>query len=279
MTIGNESSLGRGAVLIIVAGVALGLAHNWVGLTSRPPRGIHWRATAAALPDVESLTAPGGGARDTAGGANPTSDAVTPADAAPGTRPPAAGDRAAPSVPGATGQPAPASAASPARTAGHVPVLLRDRRPDAGSPASPTALPPAGGSAPITVSRPMGPLPFIPETDQPVQVKLALVKRFFDAGAALFIDARDPAEFEAGHIPGALRMTQADAAADPERVKALPARGRPIIVYCEGGTCEASLDVARVLVEAGFRKVLVFMGGFPEWAAAGHPVERGGGRS
>jgi rhodanese-related sulfurtransferase len=106
---------------------------------------------------------------------------------------------------------------------------------------------------------------------------MATVKPFFDAGAALFLDARDPAEYEAGHIPGAIRLTNADLASEPERAKTLPVAGRPIIVYCEGGECEASLEVARALVEGGYRKVLVFTGGFPEWSAAGYPVERGQG--
>ena len=124
----------------------------------------------------------------------------------------------------------------------------------------------------------MAPLPFIPDSDQPIQVQTATAKRFFDAQAALFLDARDPAEYGAGHIPGAVRLTSPEAHTEPDRVKALPVQGRPIICYCEGGDCEASLDLARALIEAGYRKVLVYMGGYPEWAAAGHPVEKGGAK-
>jgi rhodanese-related sulfurtransferase len=120
-------------------------------------------------------------------------------------------------------------------------------------------------------------VPFIPESDQPIQAKLATVKTLFDAGAALFLDARDPEEYDAGHIPGALRLTRQDALSEPDRMKTLPVRGRPIVAYCAGGVCEASRDLAEVLVEAGYRKVLVYAGGFPEWAAAGYPVERGSG--
>jgi rhodanese-related sulfurtransferase len=58
-------------------------------------------------------------------------------------------------------------------------------------------------------------------------------------------------------------------------MKALPAQGRPIICYCEGGACEASLDLAKTLIDAGYKRVLVYMGGFPEWSAAGQPVEKG----
>lgn len=107
---------------------------------------------------------------------------------------------------------------------------------------------------------------------------MAAARRFLDADGALFIDARDPADYEAGHIPGAIRMTRDDVLADPARARALPARGRPIITYCEGGACEASLDLAKALVDVGYRKVLVYAGGFPEWSAAGQPAERGSGR-
>jgi len=122
------------------------------------------------------------------------------------------------------------------------------------------------------------PLPFIPESDTPLSVQLPTAQRFFAARAALFVDARDPAEYEAGHIPGAVRLTNPEANTDPEKIKALPVEGRPIICYCEGGACEASLDLARTLIEAGYKKVLVYMGGFPEWSAAGQPVEKGGAK-
>jgi len=122
------------------------------------------------------------------------------------------------------------------------------------------------------------PLPFIPESDKPIQVQLATAKKFFTARGALFLDARDPAEYEAGHIPGAIRLTGPEANTDPEKIKALPVQGRPIICYCEGGACEASLDLARTLIDAGYKKVLVYMGGFPEWSADNQPVEKGAGK-
>ena len=107
---------------------------------------------------------------------------------------------------------------------------------------------------------------------------MATVRRFFDAKAALFLDARDAGDYEKGHIPGAIRLTNVEAQNEPERMKGLPLQGKPTIVYCEGGTCEASLELARYLIESGWKKVLVYMGGFPEWNAAGNPVETGGGK-
>jgi rhodanese-related sulfurtransferase len=239
--------------LIVVAGGVLGLLHNGMGLASRPPRGIPWLASPAAVRSLESLTPP-------------ESTSVAPAEAGAG---PAEGAGAGP--PASTVSPA---AGSPTRS--EAPPTPATTRPSTAERAAAAPAPPAGASvAPET--RPSVPLPFIPTTDQPIQVELSTAKRFFDARGALFLDARDPAEFEEGHIPGAVRLTNAEAQNDPGRVKALDVRGRPIIAYCEGGACEASLELARTLIEAGYRKVLVFTGGYPEWSAAGYAVERGSG--
>jgi rhodanese-related sulfurtransferase len=255
MAMRGETPVGRGVVMILIAGAALGLAHNETGLLSHPPRGIPWIAAKAAIANLDSLTPPDTGA------VSQEAHSVTGSSAVPDAPRPA--------------QPEPASPG--AKPAPHV----RSTAPPSGPAGASTTPTPGQGAverAAAPDARPAA-LPFIPELDRPVQVRMATVKLFFDAGAALFLDARDPAEYEAGHIPGAMRLTAADLAAEPERAKTLPVAGRPIIVYCEGGECEASLEVARVLVEGGYRKVLVYSGGFPEWSATGYPVERGkGGR-
>jgi len=118
-------------------------------------------------------------------------------------------------------------------------------------------------------------LPEIPAVGRPVQIELAAFKQLVDAGAALVLDARDTDEYAAGHIPGALSLPYDRAATDPESVEALDPGGRPIVTYCGGGACEASLSLANELVFAEFPRVAVFMGGYPEWVAAGYPVAQG----
>ena len=201
----------RSAALLLVVGVALGLAHNQAGLMGRPRRGIPWVAP------KESPLASG-----------PAEPAV-----------PAESSRAPAATPTAKAVPsAPPAAASP----------------------------PAASPSTVAVA------------DHPTEIAMAEARRLLDADAALFIDARDPAEYEAGHIPGAIRMTRDDVLADPAAARALPVHGRPIITYCEGGECEASLDLAKALVGVGYRQVLVYAGGFPEWSAAGQPAARGSGK-
>jgi rhodanese-related sulfurtransferase len=269
----SETSLGRGVAIIVVAGAALGLAYNWAGLASRPARGIPWVAVGEDLPTLESLLPP-------------DSAAVAPVATAPAATAPADSGAARSDVTPAAPAPAAPAAPAPARAAAPKPLPAAPKRnagqtPDARASAPADSTPtvaeasdPAAPPPPDT--RRTAPVTFIPEIDRPIQIKLATAKGLFDAGAALFLDAREPSEFDAGHIPGAMRMTRGDALGDPDRVKALGAPTRPIVTYCEGGACEASLELARVLVDAGYRKVLVYAGGFPEWAGAGHPVERGG---
>jgi rhodanese-related sulfurtransferase len=109
----------------------------------------------------------------------------------------------------------------------------------------------------------------------PLKVSLATVSRFVKAGAALLVNAREAQQFTEGHIPGAVSVPYDDAVRDPTLLGKLDPGERPIIVYCSGGTCESSLPLAEMLVrDFGPRRVLVYEGGFPEWAASGEPVSR-----
>ena len=118
-------------------------------------------------------------------------------------------------------------------------------------------------------------VPDIPDVGRPIQIQTSKVKAFFDARAATIIDAREPAEYAEGHIPGAINLPYEQAATDMELLENFDAKGMPIIVYCGGGTCEVSMNLGFSLVSAGKKKVLVYMGGWPEWVTAGYPVATG----
>lgn len=118
-------------------------------------------------------------------------------------------------------------------------------------------------------------LPEIPALDRPIQIQVPVVKKFFDADGALIIDARDPDEFREGHLPGAINLPFDSAVTDPALLQSLPVEGRPIIVYCGGGTCEVSITLAWELLGVGHSRVTYFPGGYPEWVENGYPVETG----
>jgi rhodanese-related sulfurtransferase len=144
--------------------------------------------------------------------------------------------------------------------------------PPAGAAAGAAADDPMGGFA----SNPESGLPEIPDLDRPLSVELDTVRKFVEANAAMVLDAREPDDYKAGHIPGALNVPYDTAGSDPARLGALDSGGRPIIIYCGGGTCEVSMSLAETLIyQHAKRKVLVYMGGWPDWQGAGLPVVQG----
>ena len=118
-------------------------------------------------------------------------------------------------------------------------------------------------------------VPEIPALGRPVKIGTDGLRQLFDAGAALIVDARDKAEFAEGHIRGALNLPYDEVATDPLRLEGLETGGRPIVAYCGGGACELSLNLAYDLLDAGHERVAVYMEGFPDWVAGGHPVASG----
>jgi hydroxyacylglutathione hydrolase len=86
-------------------------------------------------------------------------------------------------------------------------------------------------------------------------------------GAAV-IDVRSPAEWEAGHMPGVKNFPLGGL---EDRLDELP-RGRPLVVYCQGGS--RSAIATSLLQTRGIGEVVNLAGGFSEWQRAGLPVER-----
>lgn len=91
------------------------------------------------------------------------------------------------------------------------------------------------------------------------------------AGDVLVLDVRRPAEYDAGHIRGAVNVPPAEL---EERRRALPAADA-VVAYCRGPSCVYADDAVRTLAAMG-RPAARLVDGFPEWAAAGLPVDRAG---
>jgi rhodanese-related sulfurtransferase len=100
----------------------------------------------------------------------------------------------------------------------------------------------------------------------PGEVRPATVREW---GAKVqWVDARPRDKYELGHIDGALLLNE------DEWTKLVPAfldawdPDRPVVVYCEGGSCEASHRIAqRLREELKIGDVHVLKGGLPAWSA------------
>lgn len=82
------------------------------------------------------------------------------------------------------------------------------------------------------------------------------------------IDARSPAAYAAGHIPGALNLPHR--LMDDASTAGLD-RARLYVSYCDGIGCNASTKGALNLLRLGFR-VKELIGGLDWWRRDGYPV-------
>lgn len=98
----------------------------------------------------------------------------------------------------------------------------------------------------------------------------------YQQGLIVFIDARDDANFQSGHIPGAYQLDYYRPEKYLPEVLQAAQLAEQIVIYCAGGTCEDSEFAAQLLAGAvPPQKLLVYPGGMAEWLTNGMPVEVG----
>ena len=95
--------------------------------------------------------------------------------------------------------------------------------------------------------------------------------RLLERGEAVALDVREPAEWNAAHLPGAVHIPMRELA---RRAGELPS-GASIVAVCRSGNRSAL--VVRALRGAGFHAENLD-GGMKEWARAGLPLEPPDGR-
>jgi rhodanese-related sulfurtransferase len=129
-------------------------------------------------------------------------------------------------------------------------------------------------------AQPLGLLTYPDKTDhrtgssQP-EIALADLQKMIGRPDVRIIDARPPAFFALGHLPGAVNVPL-PVLQNPHAGVPLPpalARASLIVVYCQDVSCPAAVEAARLLEQAGYRRVTVFPGGWYAWKKAGLPRE------
>jgi rhodanese-related sulfurtransferase len=141
-----------------------------------------------------------------------------------------------------------------------------------------TALtPPDEGGAEIDPSPAVPPVPIEPDPGQAELpeyfISVERAYQYWEEGMP-FVDARTDHEREVGTIEGAVHLeTRHFLSGLAEPVLAQLDRSFPVIIFCAGGDCDASENVAQRLIGRGFTEVYIMHEGFGAWEAAGHPTE------
>jgi rhodanese-related sulfurtransferase len=96
---------------------------------------------------------------------------------------------------------------------------------------------------------------------------LATVRAGLADGSMLIIDVREPHEYAAGRIPGAvlLPLSQFDPARIPQGA------GKRVVFSCAAGV--RSQHALAMVQAAGLGLTEHYLGGFKEWYGAGEPIE------
>jgi rhodanese-related sulfurtransferase len=95
------------------------------------------------------------------------------------------------------------------------------------------------------------------------------LKQGMASGKILLLDVREPQEFAAGHIPGAVNFPLSSF--DPARLPRDP--GKKIVFSCRSGQrTQRAMDMARLGGRADANTH--YAGSMNDWLAAGEPVEK-----
>ncbi|WP_404362856.1 ArsR/SmtB family transcription factor [Marinobacter sp.] len=94
------------------------------------------------------------------------------------------------------------------------------------------------------------------------------LKTAVENGEVTLLDVRPEDEYRSGHLRGAMNIPIDDL---EQMLDQLPA-DREIVAYCRGPYCVLSHEAVQLLRNRGFR-VRRYEEGYPEWKAAGLPVD------
>ena len=117
-------------------------------------------------------------------------------------------------------------------------------------------------------------LRFLADNEGLELVDRATLWRLAQEGQVTVLDVRPAAEYEAGHIPGAVSIPLEGL---ERRLSEIPGE-QPVVAYCRGPYCVLAVQAVELLRRKGFAARRM-QDGFPEWREDGLPVEataRGG---
>jgi rhodanese-related sulfurtransferase len=87
---------------------------------------------------------------------------------------------------------------------------------------------------------------------------------------AIILDVRDPGEFAAGHLPGAVNISRGTL--EFNVFNKIPDQNAKIYVYCKTGSRSAL--ATKTLNDLGYKNAVLMDALFEDWIKAGYPVVR-----
>jgi len=84
----------------------------------------------------------------------------------------------------------------------------------------------------------------------------------------IYLDVREPQEWNLGHIPGAMFLPRGNL---ETKIEAMIPREKSVIIYCASGN--RSAFAAETMQQMGYSDVASMSGGFRGWVEAGGEVE------
>ena len=106
---------------------------------------------------------------------------------------------------------------------------------------------------------------------EPKAITLEQAYKLFNKGVK-FVDARDEADYLAGHISKSVNIPFDDFDNHKQKLEQL-SKEKPMVIYCAGTDCDLSILLGNLLFEQGYKQVYVFFGGWLEWLKANYPIE------
>ena len=94
-------------------------------------------------------------------------------------------------------------------------------------------------------------------------------------GSVFFLDARAPADYQAGHIPNAFSLPVEEFNDHYPNVAPYLTSDSLIVCYCDGEVCDLSHRLAALLKLQGFKNVRVLQNAWTAWHTAGYPTSTG----
>jgi rhodanese-related sulfurtransferase len=113
-------------------------------------------------------------------------------------------------------------------------------------------------------TQPQPPGPVVESPAPSGEISLEEAESLYREGRAVFLDARDPEEYAAGHIDGALSLSPIAFTREFPDMQARLEQ-KTVITYCDGELCELSYELAQQLTAAGVTDVRVFKNGWSLW--------------